>query len=49
MFERARWIRHDLHREIDVARRVREGMWKGMVAGAGGVAAMRLGEKLDRP
>jgi hypothetical protein len=48
MFERARWIRHDRHHKIDVARRVREGIWKGMVAGAGGVAAMTLGEKLEQ-
>ena len=48
MFERVRWIRPDRHRSIDVADRVRDGMWKGMVAGAGGVVAMTLGEKLEQ-
>jgi hypothetical protein len=33
---------------IDVARRARAGVWKGMLAGAGGVAAMTLGEKLEQ-
>jgi hypothetical protein len=48
MFDRARWIRRDQHRSIDVGRRVRAGVWKGMVAGAGGVAAMTLAEKLEQ-
>ncbi len=48
MAARARWIRHDRHRSIDVGRRVRDGVWKGMLAGAGGVAAMTLGEKLEQ-
>jgi hypothetical protein len=48
MFDRARWIRHDRHRSVDVRRRVRAGVWKGMVAGAGGVAVMTLGEKLEQ-
>jgi hypothetical protein len=48
MPSRARWMRHDRHREIDVGRRVRAGVWKGMVAGAGGVAVMTLGEKLEQ-
>jgi hypothetical protein len=48
MPDRARWIRHDHHRPIDVGRRVRAGTWKGMVAGAGGVAVMTLGEKLEQ-
>src|SRR3954465_5527606 len=45
---RARWLRRDRHRPIDVGRRVRDGVWKGMLAGAGGVAAMTLGEKLEQ-
>ena len=45
---RARWIRHDDHRPIDVGGRVRAGIAKGMVAGAGGVAVMTLGEKLEQ-
>jgi hypothetical protein len=43
-----RWDRHDVHRPIDVGRRMRAGVWKGLVAGAGGVAAMTLGEKLEQ-
>jgi hypothetical protein len=45
---RPRWIRPDHHRSIDVGRRVRAGTWKGMLAGAGGVAVMTLGEKLEQ-
>ena len=48
MPDRARWIRRDRHRPIDVGRRLRGGLWKGMLAGAGGVAAMTLGEKLEQ-
>lgn len=48
MFDRARWIRHDPRRSIDVGRRLRAGLWKGMLAGAGGVAVMTLGEKLEQ-
>jgi hypothetical protein len=48
MPERARWIRPDSNRPIDVGARVRAGLWKGMVAGAGGVAVMTLGEKLEQ-
>jgi hypothetical protein len=48
MLDRARGIRRDRHRPIDVGRRVRAGVWKGMLAGAGGVAAMTLGEKLEQ-
>lgn len=48
MLNRARWLRHDHHRPIDVGRRVRAGVWKGMVAGAGGVAVMTLVEKLEQ-
>jgi hypothetical protein len=48
MPDRARWIRADHHHEIDVAGRVRAGVWKGMLAGAGGVAVMTLGEKLEQ-
>lgn len=48
MRDRARRIRHDPHRPIDVGRRLRAGVWKGMLAGAGGVAAMTLGEKLEQ-
>jgi hypothetical protein len=47
-FDQARWVRHDHHRSIDVGRRVRAGVWKGMLAGAGGVAVMTLGEKLEQ-
>ncbi|CAA9485531.1 MAG: hypothetical protein AVDCRST_MAG67-2092 [uncultured Solirubrobacteraceae bacterium] len=45
---RARWIRHDDPGRIDVGARVRAGVWKGMLAGAGGVAVMTLGEKLEQ-
>ena len=45
---RSRWLRHDQHRPIDVGRRIRAGVWKGMVAGGGGVAAMTLVEKLEQ-
>jgi hypothetical protein len=45
---RARWIRLDRNGPIDVGARVRAGLWKGMVAGAGGVAVMTLGEKLEQ-
>jgi hypothetical protein len=48
MLDRLPWVRHDRHRSIDVGRRVRAGVWKGMVAGAGGVAVMTLGEKLEQ-
>jgi hypothetical protein len=48
MRDRVRWIRHDPHRPIDVGRRLRAGVWKGMLAGAGGVAVMTLGEKLEQ-
>jgi hypothetical protein len=48
MFDRARWIRQDHHHSIDVGRRVRAGVWKGMLAGAGGVALMTLGEKHEQ-
>jgi hypothetical protein len=48
MCDHARWIRHDPHRPIDVGRRIRAGVWKGMLAGAGGVAVMTLGEKLEQ-
>lgn len=48
MADRSRWIRHDHHRPIDVAARVRAGTWKGMLAGAGGVAAMTLAEKVEQ-
>jgi hypothetical protein len=48
MPDRIRWIRGDHHRRIDVGRRVRAGAWKGMLAGAGGVAVMTLGEKLEQ-
>ena len=48
MPDTARWIRHDVHRPIDVGRRVRAGVWKGMLAGAGGVAVMTVGEKLEQ-
>jgi hypothetical protein len=36
------------NRPIDVGRRVRAGVWKGMVAGAGSVAVMTLVEKLKQ-
>jgi hypothetical protein len=42
------WFRPDPHRRIDVASRARAGAWKGMLAGAGGVAVMTLGEKLEQ-
>ena len=45
---RARWIRPDRHRPIDVGARVRAGAVKGMLAGAAGVAAMTLAEKLEQ-
>lgn len=48
MFRRRRRIRRDRHRDIDVARRIRAGTWKGMLAGAGGVAMMTLAEKLEQ-
>src|SRR4051812_50052673 len=48
MLGRTRWVRHDRHRSVDVGRRVRAGAWKGMLAGAGGVAVMTLGEKLEQ-
>jgi hypothetical protein len=44
----ARWLRRDRQRPIDVGRRLRAGAWKGMVAGAGGVAAMTLCEKVEQ-
>jgi hypothetical protein len=46
--DRSRWIRRDDPQRIDVAARVRAGAWKGMVAGAGGVAVMTIGEKLEQ-
>ena len=48
MPDRARWIRHDCHRPIDVGRRLRVGVWKGMLAGAAGVAVMTIGEKIEQ-
>jgi len=42
---RARWVRRDHHHSIDVGRRVRAGVRKGMVARVGGVAVM-LGSRL---
>ncbi len=48
MPDRARWIRHDHHRPIDVGRRVRAGAWKGMLAGAAGVAVMTAGVRLEQ-
>ena len=48
MPDRARWIRHDRHRPIDVGRRLRAGAWKGMLAGAAGVTVMTLGEKIEQ-
>lgn len=46
--DRARWIRHDDPGRVDVAARVRSGVWKGMLAGAGGVAVMTIGEKIEQ-
>jgi hypothetical protein len=46
--EGSRWIRHDNPARVDVSARVRAGMWKGMLAGAGGVAVMTLGERLEQ-
>jgi hypothetical protein len=46
--DRAHWIRHDDPDRIDVSARVRAGLWKGMLAGAGGVAVMTIGEKLEQ-
>jgi hypothetical protein len=48
VLHRVRWVRHDDHRSIDVGRRVRAGVWKGMLAGAGGVAVMTIGERLEQ-
>ena len=48
MPDRSRWVRRDRHRSIDTGRRARAGIWKGMLAGAGGVLAMTLGEKLEQ-
>ena len=48
MPDRTRWLRRDPHRPIDVGRRVRAGAWKGMLAGAGGVAVMTLAEKVEQ-
>ena len=48
MANRSRWIRHDEQRSIDVASRLRAGAWKGLLAGAAGVAAMTLGEKVEQ-
>ena len=48
MPSRSRRIRHDHHRPIDVGARVRAGTWKGMLAGAGGVAVMTLAEKIEQ-
>jgi hypothetical protein len=45
---RVSWIRQDRHRPVDVGRRVRAGTWKGLLAGAGGVTVMTLGEKLEQ-
>jgi len=45
---RARWIRQDDPGRVDVAARVRSGVWKGMLAGAGGVAVMTIGEKIEQ-
>jgi hypothetical protein len=44
----SRWIRHDNPGRVDVGARVRAGIWKGRLAGAGGVAVMTLGEKLEQ-
>jgi hypothetical protein len=46
--DRSRWIRHDNPGRVDVAARVRSGVWKGMLAGAGGVAVMTIGEKIEQ-
>jgi hypothetical protein len=46
--DRSRWIRHDNPGGIDVAARVRSGVWKGVLAGAGGVAVMTIGEKIEQ-
>jgi hypothetical protein len=43
-----RWSRRDRQRPIDVAARARAGTWKGLVAGAGGAAAMTIAEKLEQ-
>jgi hypothetical protein len=48
MPDRARWIRPDAVRPIDVGRRARAGVWKGLLAGTGGVAVMTLIEKLEQ-
>jgi hypothetical protein len=45
---RSRWIRHDNPGRVDVGARVRSGVWKGMLAGAGGVAVMTIGEKIEQ-
>jgi hypothetical protein len=45
---RSHWIRHDDPRRIDVGARARSGVWKGMVAGAGGIAVMTIVEKLEQ-
>ena len=42
-----RWVRRDRTQRIDVGRRARAGVWKGMLAGAGGVAVMTAVEKSD--
>jgi hypothetical protein len=47
-FDRTRWVRRDRHRPVDVAARARSGAWKGMVAGAAGVAVMTAVEKLEQ-
>jgi hypothetical protein len=46
--DRSRWIRRDDPSRVDVAARVRSGVWKGMLAGAGGVAVMTIGEKIEQ-
>jgi hypothetical protein len=46
--DRARWIRRDDPGRVNVAARVRSGVWKGMLAGAGGVAVMTIGEKIEQ-
>lgn len=48
MPDSAIWVRRDRHKAIDVGRRLRAGAWKGMVAGAGGVVVMTLGEKVEQ-
>jgi hypothetical protein len=45
---RASWIRPDTHRDIDVSRRVRDGAWKGALAGAAGVAVMTAVERVEQ-